>query len=288
MTPHRINVLDCAWRPSSLTSSDHTQVSPLHTELCPHVAATTPAASVCSLGWVLTPIITTLISRWADFVRFSVHAGFMSREERKKFECLHSPYNKYWIPCVWFTNLAALARCEGRIKDDHTLKLLLQVRHHKPVSWTRKHTRIRTDGGFSQRPLGWILLSDLNDSLNLCTGAECVQREVQHAVPLWHDQRSPRLHSGMRSGAAVLQTSLHTHICNWTLNFIHSFISFIFYIGTETWTEQAIDSLWNAHCLRPQLILKYLIVQWMKLPVKQFETSCGFWFTFLVKQQLGW
>lgn len=51
----------------------------------------------------------------------------MSREERKKFEGLHSPYNKYWIPCVWFTNLAAVARCEGRIKDDHTLKLLLEV-----------------------------------------------------------------------------------------------------------------------------------------------------------------
>lgn len=53
--------------------------------------------------------------------------GFMSREERKKFEGLHSPYNKYWIPCVWFTNLAAVARSEGRIKDDHTLKLLLEV-----------------------------------------------------------------------------------------------------------------------------------------------------------------
>lgn len=61
----------------------------------------------------------------------AVCAGFMSREERKKFESLHSPYNKYWIPCVWFTNLAAVARCEGRIKDDHTLKLLLEVQHYK-------------------------------------------------------------------------------------------------------------------------------------------------------------
>ncbi|XP_026059313.1 bestrophin-2-like [Carassius auratus] len=55
-----------------------------------------------------------------------VEAGFMTREERKKFESLHSPYNKYWIPCVWFTNLAAVARCEGRIKDDNTYKLLLE------------------------------------------------------------------------------------------------------------------------------------------------------------------
>ena len=63
--------------------------------------------------------------------------GFMSRDERKKFEGLHSPYNKYWIPCVWFTNLAAVARCEGRIKDDHTLKLLLEVQHH---TYTHTHT----------------------------------------------------------------------------------------------------------------------------------------------------
>lgn len=61
--------------------------------------------------------------------------GFMSREERKKFEGLHSPYNKYWIPCIWFTNLAAVARSEGRIKDDHTLKLLLEVQ-------TRTHIHV--------------------------------------------------------------------------------------------------------------------------------------------------
>lgn len=51
----------------------------------------------------------------------------MTREERKKFDGLQSPYNKYWIPCVWFTNLAAAARFEGRIRDDNTLRLLLEV-----------------------------------------------------------------------------------------------------------------------------------------------------------------
>lgn len=70
-----------------------------------------------------------------EFNVFWPAAGFMSREERKKFEGLHSAYNKYWIPCVWFTNLAAVARCEGRIKDDHTLKLLLEVQHY-----THTHT----------------------------------------------------------------------------------------------------------------------------------------------------
>ncbi|KAJ3614457.1 hypothetical protein NHX12_018029 [Muraenolepis orangiensis] len=51
---------------------------------------------------------------------------FMTRAERKKLEGLQCPYNKYWIPCVWFTNLVAVARGEGRIKDDGTLKLLLE------------------------------------------------------------------------------------------------------------------------------------------------------------------
>ena len=51
----------------------------------------------------------------------------MSREERKKFESLKSDFNKYWIPCVWFTNLAAQARRDGRIRDDIALCLLLEV-----------------------------------------------------------------------------------------------------------------------------------------------------------------
>uniref|UniRef100_A0A8D0UEP8 Bestrophin n=1 Tax=Sus scrofa TaxID=9823 RepID=A0A8D0UEP8_PIG len=52
--------------------------------------------------------------------------GFMSQEERKKFESLKSDFNKYWVPCVWFTNLAAQARRDGRIRDDIALCLLLE------------------------------------------------------------------------------------------------------------------------------------------------------------------
>lgn len=51
----------------------------------------------------------------------------MSQEERKKFESLKSDFNKYWVPCVWFTNLAAQARRDGRIRDDIALCLLLEV-----------------------------------------------------------------------------------------------------------------------------------------------------------------
>lgn len=53
--------------------------------------------------------------------------GFMTREERKKFENLNSSYNKYWVPFIWFSNLAAQARREGRIRDNSALKLLLEV-----------------------------------------------------------------------------------------------------------------------------------------------------------------
>ncbi|XP_067297005.1 bestrophin-2 [Pseudorasbora parva] len=74
---------------------------------------------------ILRSVSTAVFKRFPTMDHV-VEAGFMTREERKKFESLHSPYNKYWIPCVWFTNLTAVARCEGRIKDDNTYKLLLE------------------------------------------------------------------------------------------------------------------------------------------------------------------
>ncbi|XP_048870191.1 bestrophin-2 [Brienomyrus brachyistius] len=74
---------------------------------------------------ILRSVSTAVFKRFPTMDHV-VEAGFMTREERKTFEGLRSPYNKYWIPCVWFTNLAAVARFEGRIKDDNTLKLLLE------------------------------------------------------------------------------------------------------------------------------------------------------------------
>ncbi|CAL8330053.1 unnamed protein product [Lota lota] len=74
---------------------------------------------------ILRSVSTAVFKRFPTMDHV-VEAGFMTREERKKFEGLQCPYNKYWIPCVWFTNLVAVARCEGRIKDDGTLKLLLE------------------------------------------------------------------------------------------------------------------------------------------------------------------
>ncbi|XP_077183363.1 bestrophin-2a [Paroedura picta] len=74
---------------------------------------------------ILRSVSTAVFKRFPTMDHV-VEAGFMTREERKKFENLNSSYNKYWIPCVWFTNLAAQARKEGRIRDNSALKLVME------------------------------------------------------------------------------------------------------------------------------------------------------------------
>ncbi|XP_051693819.1 bestrophin-2a [Oryctolagus cuniculus] len=74
---------------------------------------------------ILRSVSTAVFKRFPTMDHV-VEAGFMTREERKKFENLNSSYNKYWVPCVWFSNLAAQARREGRIRDNSALKLLLE------------------------------------------------------------------------------------------------------------------------------------------------------------------
>ncbi|KAM6174079.1 bestrophin-4 [Erethizon dorsatum] len=74
---------------------------------------------------VLRSVSTRVLKRFPSLGHVA-DAGFMSQEERKKFESLKSDFNKYWVPCVWFTNLAAQARRDGRIRDDIALCLLLE------------------------------------------------------------------------------------------------------------------------------------------------------------------
>uniref|UniRef100_G1Q4L9 Bestrophin n=1 Tax=Myotis lucifugus TaxID=59463 RepID=G1Q4L9_MYOLU len=98
-------------------------------------------ASLIPLSFVLGFYVNLVVHRWwnqylcmplPDALMCIVSGtgltppGFMTREERKKFENLNSSYNKYWVPCVWFSNLAAQARREGRIRDNSALKLLLE------------------------------------------------------------------------------------------------------------------------------------------------------------------
>ncbi|NXL43797.1 BEST4 protein, partial [Podilymbus podiceps] len=73
---------------------------------------------------ILRSVSTRVLKRFPTMDHV-VEAGFMTQDEHKKFESLHSDFNKYWIPCVWFTNLAAQARRDGHIRDDVALRLLM-------------------------------------------------------------------------------------------------------------------------------------------------------------------
>lgn len=68
-------------------------------------------------------------------------AGFMTTHELKNFESLHSDFNKYWMPLTWFSNLAAQARQEGRVRDDIALRLLMDVSGSSPLTGTTNKTQ---------------------------------------------------------------------------------------------------------------------------------------------------
>lgn len=108
--------------------------------------------------------------------------GFMTQDERKNFESLHSDFNKYWIPCVWFTNLAAQARRDGRIRDDVALRLLMDVSWR----WVLRDQVLR----------GVLCKAGVTCPCPLCPGAEPLPGQVQHVVPLRLDQHPPGVHTG--------------------------------------------------------------------------------------------
>ncbi|KPP58048.1 bestrophin-2-like [Scleropages formosus] len=49
----------------------------------------------------------------------------MTAEELRQLEALPSPHSKFWVPCMWFVNLALRARTEGRINNDVSLTAIL-------------------------------------------------------------------------------------------------------------------------------------------------------------------
>uniref|UniRef100_UPI0037E84F6E bestrophin-3-like n=1 Tax=Semicossyphus pulcher TaxID=241346 RepID=UPI0037E84F6E len=69
--------------------------------------------------------VSTAVCKRFPTMEHVVEAGFMTPEERKVFENVRSPHLKYWIPVVWFTNLASKARQEGRIQDSIDLQNIL-------------------------------------------------------------------------------------------------------------------------------------------------------------------
>uniref|UniRef100_A0A8D0C3K9 Bestrophin homolog n=1 Tax=Salvator merianae TaxID=96440 RepID=A0A8D0C3K9_SALMN len=73
---------------------------------------------------ILRSVSTAVFKRFPS-IEHIVTAGLMTPEEHKKFESLNSPHNKFWIPCVWFSNLAMKARIDGRIRDSVLLQGIL-------------------------------------------------------------------------------------------------------------------------------------------------------------------
>ncbi|XP_062432983.1 bestrophin-1-like [Rhea pennata] len=80
-------------------------------------------SNLCSV-LILRSVSTAVYKRFPS-MEHVVRAGLMTAEEHKKFESLNSPHNKFWIPCVWFSNLAVKARNEGRIRDSVLLQGIL-------------------------------------------------------------------------------------------------------------------------------------------------------------------
>lgn len=56
-----------------------------------------------------------------------VEAGFLQPNEKKIFEDLDQKtvHPKYWMPLVWAGGIITRARKEGRIKDDFSMKTLI-------------------------------------------------------------------------------------------------------------------------------------------------------------------
>ncbi|KAM5249204.1 bestrophin-3 isoform 2-T7 [Hipposideros larvatus] len=69
--------------------------------------------------------VSTAVYKRFPTIDHVVEAGFMTPDERKLFDHLKSPHLKYWVPFVWFGNLAAKARKEGRIRDSVDLQSLM-------------------------------------------------------------------------------------------------------------------------------------------------------------------
>ncbi|XP_069084425.1 bestrophin-3 isoform X2 [Pleurodeles waltl] len=73
---------------------------------------------------IFRSVSTAVYKRFPTFDHV-VEAGFMTSDERKLFEALKSPHQKYWVPFIWFGNLASKARKEGRIRDNVDLQLIM-------------------------------------------------------------------------------------------------------------------------------------------------------------------
>ncbi|XP_032076406.1 bestrophin-3 isoform X3 [Thamnophis elegans] len=79
-------------------------------------------------------LVSTAVYKRFPTLEHVVEGGFMTAEERIIFDDLKSPHLKYWIPFVWFGNLATKARQDGRIKDSVDLQTLM-IEMNRFRSW---------------------------------------------------------------------------------------------------------------------------------------------------------
>nr|XP_039254757.1 uncharacterized protein LOC120331695 isoform X1 [Styela clava] len=80
-----------------------------------------------SLMQVLTyRSISTAVFKRFPTIQHVIDAGFMTQTEYKQYENVKTENVKYFIPCVWFSNLLSKVRQEGRIYDDMTYQTLLK------------------------------------------------------------------------------------------------------------------------------------------------------------------
>ncbi|XP_062318556.1 bestrophin-1 [Osmerus eperlanus] len=72
-------------------------------------------------GVLIYRSVSTAVYKRFPTMEHLVQAGLMTVEELRQLEDLPSPHNKFWVPCMWFVNLALRARTEGRINNDVAL-----------------------------------------------------------------------------------------------------------------------------------------------------------------------
>uniref|UniRef100_A0A3Q3BF91 Bestrophin homolog n=1 Tax=Kryptolebias marmoratus TaxID=37003 RepID=A0A3Q3BF91_KRYMA len=77
-------------------------------------------------GVLIYRSVSTAVYKRFPTMEHLVHA-LMTSEELRHLEDLPSPHNKFWVPCMWFVNLALRARTDGRINNDVALTAILTL-----------------------------------------------------------------------------------------------------------------------------------------------------------------
>ncbi|CAK8672576.1 unnamed protein product [Clavelina lepadiformis] len=70
--------------------------------------------------------MSTAVYKRFPTMRHVIDAGLMTENEYQEYENFKTENLKYWVPLLWFSNLASKLRQEGRIYDDMTYKLIMQ------------------------------------------------------------------------------------------------------------------------------------------------------------------